>query len=138
LTDDPMAILRGVVATFERRVAAGNEDPASVAQTVKWVVAVLRAHGRRPRTSKKPPRGVGYGQMGKDGYTTPDDAMIVASLPWFDSMAAAIRHQFPKASPEEVRNHADRIRERMAAIESIDGVSSWETSETWLTDLIPE
>jgi hypothetical protein len=145
--------VRGLLDYFEENAA--QDDPAMVRATLVKLAAALISHGRPERTSDKSPRGLGYGQPGKqeigpdgkplfraDGqplkYTTPDDAMIVASLPWFNgNMSAAIRAHFSKdnLTKEGVDNHADRIRGHRREIEDIEGETPWETSANWLGDL---
>jgi hypothetical protein len=130
-------IVRGLLDAFEGR--ATQDDPAMVRSTLVTLVDALMSHGRPERTSDKPPRGVGYGQMGKDGYTTPDEAMIVASLPWFKgNMSAAIRAHYPRADADEVQVHARRIRGRQAEIAELEDDHPWETSSNWLGDLPAE
>jgi hypothetical protein len=134
--DDSFAIARDLLARLEERHSAGELDPVETRKTLVMIVGALMQHGRPERTSDKPPRGLGYGQMGADGYTTPDDAMIVASLPWFKGMSAAIRAHYPRANEEEVRVHARRIREHQRKIENFIGTDHpWETSSNWLGDL---
>jgi hypothetical protein len=122
---------------LERRLAAKKETPEAVRATLVKVIGALASHGRPGRTSDKPFRGVGYGQMGRDGYTTPDEAMIVASLPWFKgNMSAAIRAHYPFANADDVRVHARRIRDRQTEIAEFEGNDRpWETSSNWLGDL---
>jgi hypothetical protein len=134
------ALARMYLDRLEERL--GNEDPAKVRLTLIKVIGSLRSHGRPERVSDKPPRGVGYGQMGPDGYTTPDDAMIIASLPWFKgNMSAAIRAHYPEADPDKVRVHARRIRDHQREIVGLIGNDNdlpWEGSDTWLGDLPKE
>jgi hypothetical protein len=78
--EDSFKIARDLLAYLEDRFTNGESDAESTKATMIEVVGALASHGRPERTSDKPPRGVGYGQMGRDGYTTPDEAMIVASL----------------------------------------------------------
>jgi len=129
------ALARMYLDRLEERL--GSEDPDKVRLTLVRVIGSLRSHGRPERASDKPPRGLGYGQMGPDGYTTPDDAMIVASLPWFrGNMSAAIRAHYPDADPEKVRVHARRIREHQREIvDAIGRDHPWESSDNWLGDL---
>lgn len=142
---------------LERRLAAKTETPEAVRATLVKIIGALSAHGRRVPLSDKGPRGLGYGQpgnqeVGPDGkplfrsdgqplkYTTPDDAMIVASLPWFkDNWSAAIRAHFGSdLTKQVVDNHADRIKGHKKQIEDVEGVHPWETSQNWLGDLPPE
>lgn len=147
MSDDPatpesvarsMEILRAVVATFEERVSLllASDKPdlselARASQTVKKIVGAARTFRQPERTSKKPPRGLGYGK---------DDALIVASLPWYKgNKNAAITAHYPEFTPEEVRTRAKRIREHGADIKAALGDDHpWETSLNWLGDLIEE
>lgn len=146
-----IAFVRASLEVMERDAAdQPSLRPEIVAALSRMVSASLRQGLPPPnKDHKKPPRGLGYGQMGKaepgpDGeliaYTTADDAMVVASLPWFKgNWSAAVRAQYPKASPEEVRNHADRIRGHQAKIIEFEGNDRpWETSDNWLGDLIKD
>ena len=144
--DDSFAIASGLLQHLQERYEAGQLDETEVRVTLIEVVGALRAHDTSPRTSDKPPRGLGYGQMGRkettpDGritsYTTPDDAMIIASLPWFKgNMSEAIRAHYPEADEEKVRVHARRIRTHRDEIIAAEGDDHpWETSLNWLGDL---
>ncbi|MBR1145091.1 hypothetical protein [Bradyrhizobium sp. AUGA SZCCT0431] len=132
---------------------AQASDPsrhAEILAVLKQMVSASMRQGIPERTSDKPPRGVGYGQKGKaeiglDGkrvsYTTPDDAMIVASLPWFKgNWSAAIREHYSdkNLTKQDVDNHADRIKGHRREIEEFQGVRPWETSTNWLGDLPEE
>ena len=145
--DDSFAVAQSLLHRLHEQYEAGQLNAEALRITLIGVVGALRAHGRPPRTSDKPERGLGYGQSGKpeirpDGsvvtFTTPDDAMIVASLPWFKgNMSAAIRAHYPEADDaEKVRVHARRIREHQREIaEAIGKDHPWETSDNWLGDL---
>jgi hypothetical protein len=137
--DEGMKILRGCIEGFEARVASGTESPEAVMRTVIAVVGAVLAHGRPPSTSKKPPRGLGYGKT-VNGILEPDDAMIVASLPWYGgNMTAAISAHYPEFNADEVRVCARRIRDQGAEIRAAIGDDHpWETSRNWLGDLISE
>lgn len=134
-------------------------DPARQDEILTALKPMLSAAMRRgvpDRMSDKPPRGLGYGQLGRqeigtngkplarsDGeplkYTTPDDAMIVASLPWFKgNMSEAIRAHYPEIAEdaEKIKVHARRIREHRKEIEDFIGSDHpWETYANWLGDL---
>jgi len=134
--DDRFAIARGMLASFEEDFRNGTVTVAVAASTMAEVIGALHRRGRPYRLSDKPPRGLGYGRRDKDGFLLPDDAMVVASLPWFKgNWSAAIRAQYPNSTPDEVRNHADRIKGHKAEIEEVEGVLEWETSSNWLGDL---
>jgi len=132
-----LKILRAVVATFDERVslllASDHPDPDELARAllaVKKIVGATGAFGRRKRTSNKPNRGLGYSK---------DDALIVASLPWYKgNMSAAVSAHYPLAPHELVQVHERRIRGHRAEIEKAEGTQEWETSLKWLGDLIEE
>jgi hypothetical protein len=119
--DDGFAIARSFLDRLQEQYASGESSFEETRKTLIGVVGALASHGRPVRSSKKPPRGLGYSL---------DEALVVASLPWFkDNMSAAIRAQYPKATPEEVANHADRIRQRRREIEdTIGNDHPWENS----------
>lgn len=132
-----IGIMRVAIEDLELMALAGDQ-PEEALKTILAVISAAEAYGKSPPRRGQPYRGVGYGQMGKDGYTTPDEAMIVASLPWFkNNLNAAIRAQFPNATPDDVKNHADRIRRRQVQIREVEGDDRpWENSGNWLGDLI--
>jgi hypothetical protein len=63
--DDSFAIARDLLARLQERHSAGELDPAETRKTLVRVVGALMQHGRPERTSDKGPRGLGYGQSGK-------------------------------------------------------------------------
>lgn len=129
-------IARDMLVSFEEDFRRGAVDERIARETLAEVVGALKRRGRPYRLSDKPPRGLGYGKLDRDGYLEPHDAMVVASLPWFkENWSAAIRAQYPNANPDEVRNHADRIKGHKAQIDEIEGERPWETSSNWLGDL---
>jgi hypothetical protein len=136
-------IVRDLLATLEQDFAVGKVSALEVekrlARAVDAITCSLDSDGEPLSSRGQPPRGLGYGQMGRDGHLTPDEAMIVASLPWFHgNMSKAILAHYPKATPEEVRNHAARIRKRRKEIEEKSGDQPWQTSSNWLGDLIED
>jgi hypothetical protein len=138
---------RARFAAFEERVSAmlASDRPADyefklarALLAAKRIIGATAAFDRIEPASKKPPRGLGYGRT-VNGTLTPDDAMIVASLPWYgDNLSAAVRAHYPEANPQEVQVHARRIREERKKIEQAEGILEWETSNNWLGDLIAE
>jgi hypothetical protein len=136
-TEDSFAVARGLLELLEERFRIGDADPAAVRATMVNVIGALASHGRPPPAGDKPQRGLGYGQKDRDGHLTPDDAMIVASLPWFGgNMSDAIRDHYPEADDEKVRVHARRIRTHRDEIIAVEGDDHpWETSLNWLGDL---
>lgn len=112
---------------LERRLAAKREAPEAVRATLVKIIETLASHGKRVPLSDKPLRGLGYGQ---------NDALIVASLPWFkENLSAAIRAHHGDLTQQDVNNHARRIRGHRQKIEAAEGVQPWETSLNWLGDL---
>lgn len=129
-----LSIFRAVAQTFEERLSALLEGDASEKQlaaalrAIKGMISIAHDYHYPPHTSKKPPRGLGY---------TKDDAMIVASLPWFDNnWTAAIAAHHPRYTADEIRNCAKRIREHQRAIDGANrSPLPWENSGNWLGDL---
>jgi len=75
---------RGQLDRLEDLLAkASPAEQADIRNTMVSVIGALWSHGRVPRSSKKPPRGVGYSF---------DEAQIVASLEEYgNSLIAAPR-----------------------------------------------
>jgi hypothetical protein len=129
-----LSIFRAVAQTFDERLSALLDGEASEEQlaaaliAIKGMISIAHDYHYPPHTSKKPPRGLGY---------TKDDAMIVASLPWFDNnMTAAIASHQPRYTPDDIRNCAKRIREHQRAIDRAnESPLPWENSGNWLGDL---
>ncbi|WP_426525055.1 hypothetical protein [Bradyrhizobium sp. McL0615] len=128
-----LSIFRAVAETFEEQVSLLLEgeptehDLAAALRSIKGMISVAHDYHHPPHTSKKPPRGIGHNK---------DDAMIVASLPWFDGMAEAIRAHHPKFGHDEVRNCAKRIREHQRAIDVANPTPTpWENSGNWLGEI---
>lgn len=125
-----LTIARAALDAMEARLSNDDFDAEGALIAIKKIVGAVMSYGRPVRGAGNPGRGVGYDL---------DEAMIVASLPWFkEIMSAAIRAHFPHADHERVVTIAERIRRRQREIQELDGDSPWERSTNWLGGLLPE
>jgi hypothetical protein len=94
---------------LEEMLAADRESPAAVRATLVKVIGALASHGRPPRSSKKPTRGLGY---------TFDEAQIVASIATHGSLPAAVRAHYSDFGGEWHDAVTRRIRKHHADLVS--------------------